>query len=285
MAAVDRRAFLRIAASAGIATAATSGALAVEIASAPSVNAVPTDLLAGRLDAILADYLAEIREERRLMSVHDAAYATMPAWARPGPSHLLHDGTKGGPENGWPELAELPAPPNRKGGHVVIRMHPREYWRNRLGALLTGGECIRDGDGTITFTPIRPLAGEARRKARLEAIVGMRELIARVRQQRVERCAAGLPQIEAALSDSNERMNVLRDRLQDAATGASPAALAATALVEATFEVSDLLMVLLERTAPHLTGLLRLVVDDFLARRDDGYYATIFGTGDLGGLA
>lgn len=263
--AVTRRSFLRSTATAGIATIAAGGTLAVQGASAASFDAELDAALPARLDAALSDCLAEARESARLYDAHFAASDSLPTWAQTGPNSLLHDGSKGGASVNWPEMKDLPSPPQEPGGETIIRPSPRQFWRERQQALRGNIEIVSREDETITVKKARPLTGESRRKERLATIAGMRTIIARVREQRNLRRAAGLPAFEAALDASTDRMNALDDRLEALAQGSSPAAIAVVALLQHKFNQNDFSLSLLKRTAPHLTGLLRVVVDDMIA--------------------
>ncbi|KAB0679049.1 hypothetical protein [Aureimonas leprariae] len=281
---ISRRRFLRTTASAGIVTAATGTAFAVEASAAAPVT--PDAALTDHLNGILANLLTELREERRLSKAHKVAEASLAAWARPGPIHLLHNGTKGGPEQGWPEIADLPEPPANPGTHKVIRPNPYDLWHEVRRALKPAMDFTRHANGSFSFTAPKPLSPHERREIQRREFARMRMVLARRREQLALEKATGITDIEAAMEAQADRVEVQRERLEEAAaTGASPAALAATALVEAMGDADEFVMLVLARTAPHLTGLLHIVVDDFVAKKEtEGYYATILGTGDTGGL-
>lgn len=280
--AVTRRSFLRSTATAGIATITAGSALAVQGASAASLDAEFDAALPARLDAALSDYLVEAREITRLLKAWNAASDSLPAWARTGPNSLLHDGSKGGALVVWPEMKELPLPPQESGGATIIRPSPRQFWRERQQALRGKIEIISHEDGTITIPKAQSLTGEARRKERLAMIGEMRTIMARVREQRNLRRAAGLPAFQAALDASTDRMNALDDRLEALAQGSSPAAIAVVALLQRKFNQDDFSLSLLKRTAPHLTGLLRVVVDDMIANGQRDIDSTILQRGAAG---
>ncbi|KAB0680178.1 hypothetical protein [Aureimonas leprariae] len=268
---ISRRRFLHTTASAGLATAAAGSVLTVEAASTAAA-----DPLATHIDALLVEYLAEAQDEWRIARAMDAAEKAMPAWAQPGPSRLLHDGTKGGATSGWPEVAELPLPPVKEHGFEIIRRGPRDYWQARKAALYAGGAFEKQPDGSFTHRMPRLLKGEERRRVRLETIAGMRKLVARRREQLAWKAAVGLTRLEAAYDAAYERRWAVRERIEAEATGVSPAELGMLALFEYAHEQDDFSLVLLRRLAPALMGHLRRVVDDMIANGAADINETLF---------
>lgn len=68
----------------------------------------------------------------------DAAAASLPAWARPGPVYVWPDGTAAGKEgSGWPQVADLSRRPAFPSGAVYARPDVNDViaeWREKKGA-------------------------------------------------------------------------------------------------------------------------------------------------------
>ncbi|WP_152044507.1 hypothetical protein [Aureimonas psammosilenae] len=263
MPAVTRRSFLGTTAGVG-AAAIASGGIAV------AAQAIPDDK-SSAINALLADYLAETRRFQAVYSDWLRARDSLPAWASAGPSEMYSDGSKGGYHNGWPELAVLPTPdPERTAAKYLIRPSLHDLWKEARSTIYDGPFVVRNNDGTMTMLNPPPVIGEKRRAARLRGYQKVREAIARRRQQREEWIRAGLPRLDAEMDASCDRSKEIEMRICDLASGVSPAEIAAVSLFEFMHDTEDFPLSLLKRMAPHLSGLLRVVVLDMIVVGAEG---------------
>jgi len=241
---IDRRKAL-----AAIAAAPAAVAIAVTPAGAGLVALSASD----QADKLWADRLALVMEQRELARQIDDASERLPWWAKEGPSHLLPDGTFGGPISGWPAI-ENATPPFE--GYRLIRPSQGSLQRHRAA--------------------LENLYGEPHARAWYRA--GLRE-IARLKKRRdAEQQRVGLSELYGRMDAMSEAIRDADHRFYAAAQSGSLNAVAALALLELCLESSlatpldsndyevVLVRTVLEGLRPHLSGPIAESVDVVLNR-------------------
>lgn len=266
MSAIDRRSFLRAATAATLATGAA--------ATAAYADASP---MADVVNEAVQRVVSLRRQMAENTAAQFAAEAKMPAWATPGPSRLLADGTFDGPEEGWP-LDQSIEPPRLGMVRRTVRINPyairADFHRN---------VSIWCGD--------HDHAAETRAKLRVVYRARMRRYLELRRAQIAEQEKVGFPALRvrgkallSALIAAEDAITDLSDEPLDASVAGAKTLIG---LHESAF-LSDALtgpelrnqMLALRFLRPALTGPLAGYVDEVLSAGEGATLADMsFGAG------
>jgi hypothetical protein len=233
------------------------------------------------LDDLLTEFLDNQRTQNQCRLSVNAIEAQLPEWVKPGPMYLYHDGTIGGPEVGWPQVAEMPEPPEHPSAFRKIRKGLRDTWQDSTHAAFCPSKDDR-----------RPMSIQLRRKARLRGFAAVRKVIARIRERNAVREASGVNAVYCRWDDLSDASIELQDEMLDRySKGTSAEAMAVTLVLEIIMDCNTrdpldeqggrtgLAVELLERFAADLTGVLRIVVDDLLGDGHRVYSDLLIGGG------
>jgi hypothetical protein len=196
-------------------------------------------------------------ENNALGKAYRTAYDQLPAWAKPGPRLIAHDGTYCGDEVGWPLDLNV-TPSEHQSAYRVCRVSPSDIKKH-----------FEFSAGMFPGSP----AVRSRSRATMRA--SLRKVIARVREQRAEKDRLGLYENERqslVLSKKQWRVEeaIQSERSADAKAAGIMIALQDNCLLESSAEDDsemELACVALELLFPQLTGLIQEHVAFFLGNR------------------
>ncbi|NJO53842.1 MAG: hypothetical protein HC829_02490 [Bacteroidales bacterium] len=184
------------------------------IGALPAAAGAGPSQYAAAANALWEQYCELSAETRALDVEFERARAALPAWARPGPEFMNHDGDLVGDEIGWPEMAN-PTPARFQGA--------RRRVRHSLYTLKQEFEfsCMHRAPGD------RP-----RQRAIFREMV--RAFVARCREQDAERERVGVTAITARQEQISDQLDTISDQLREMPE--TPNAVAAAILIVATGE-------------------------------------------------
>jgi hypothetical protein len=209
------------------------------------------------IDELYAERTELAARSREWREQHNAAEASMPWWAQPGPSHLRGDGKWRGGDVGWPAIDndKLPSSPELM---LNKRPSPRDIRKDFELSLRWLGE---------------------KRRPEIRAVYRsrMRALVERLRRQREEELKVGLPALEAQFEKIVERIGEVDDRLENLAVEPAdvPQKVAAVLLIASNYDrkQDDNFgygnSATLEALRPLLTGQVREHADHAVTNPDD----------------
>jgi hypothetical protein len=211
------------------------------------------------IDALYEQRTELAAQSRELREQHNAAEASMPWWAQPGPSHLRGDGSWWGTDVGWPAI-DNDRFPSFATAMLLKRPSPSDIRKDFEFGLRTWGE------------KHRPEIRAAFRRR-------MRDLVARIRRQREEELRVGLPAIEAQL----EQLGEIDEKIENLSVTPAGAAQKAAAMILITslydhWRNTDCFgnTATLVALQPFLTGQIREHVDYVIAHPDHEMWAMPF---------
>ena len=253
---LSRRRFLR---NAPVAVAAVS--LPAAVALAGNANA------ADRVNALLGERDRLDSVARELGDRFDAAYDTLPWWAKAGPCQLLHNGSVTGPISGWPALQDAPRPSHPEiGRHIRPSLKDLRAWFQ----MDVDGQCWR------------PELEYRRAEIRAEYREKVRAFIQRSRAKEALWSAAGVYEIERQLKATADAKFAIDDVLVDLPDDkGDPSVIAAKVLLAMRWEGVDIdqcsgwcddnalaLLGVLRSLRPAITGALATHVGEMLDNPD-----------------
>jgi hypothetical protein len=189
-------------------------AVLASVASLPALAIIPATVLASEpdIEQLWRKRMAVLAQLEENSAAYSKAADTLPAWSRPGLDCMAKDGSYCGIEVGWPEI-ENPMLPSNDGVVNLVRPNLNEI-RHRYES--------------------NPFKGRADVRASYRAIV--RQFIARVREQRRLRNAAGL----TALGESSDKLCTslyeIEETIQRACLPGAYIALAAMMIIEISYD-------------------------------------------------
>jgi hypothetical protein len=154
-------------------------ASAATIAAPSIVPAADSDL-----DTLWLEHERLILAAQSVYRQTDAAYESLPAWAKWGSEDINHLGERCVRETGWPELAVLPDLPEEESVTKLIRPSPMDIKKH--------------------FELIASVSGD-RSGARATYRASMRRLVERIHEQRRLRREAGIYDLENVTDEISDR--------------------------------------------------------------------------------
>ena len=175
-----------------------------------------------------------------------AAHASLPRWADVGPEHMDHNGNRCGPMSRWPEMENPKRAASGPTAVTYIRRDPSYYKEVYEYSRIFGEKTARRGYRA-----------------------NLRRLVARKREQKIEKERCGIP----ALKAESDRLCEATGRVEEKLEALAPLGLnagAAALLIQFDYAgADDRLLLVLRSMLPHLTGLMAQEAAAFIAKATD----------------